>query len=314
MTPAHAGREKHGSPMGDPDRLLAATSRTFALSIPRLPEPVRTEVMLAYLLFRIADTFEDAAAWPRARRLAALADFAALLAHHDPARARDLVGAWLVDPPSEHAGYLALVAETPDVLDRTQALDARARSVVIAHALRTTHGMAGFVERSTEGGSLRLADLADLRAYCYVVAGIVGELLTDLFVLASPSLAAVEGALRARAVAFGEGLQLVNIVKDAADDARDGRVYLPATVARGDVLALARRDLDEADAYVGALQAGGGHRGFVEFTALPVILARATLDAVEAEGPGAKISRARVMAEAAALDARLDAGEGAITG
>jgi farnesyl-diphosphate farnesyltransferase len=65
---------------------------------------------------------------------------------------------------------------------------------------------------------------------------------------------------------------------------------------------------------VRALQSGGGHRGFVEFTALPVILARATLDVVEAEGPGTKISRARVMAEAAALDARLDAGESALTG
>ncbi len=300
--------------MADPDRLLAETSRTFALSIPRLPEPVRGEVTLAYLLFRIADTFEDAAAWPRARRLAALADFAALLERHDPARARSLAGAWLADPPSEHAGYLALVAETPAVLDRAFALDARSRSVVIAHALRTTQGMAGFVERSTEGGALRLADLAELRAYCYVVAGIVGELLTDLFALASPSLAAVEGELRARAAAFGEGLQLVNILKDAADDARDGRVYLPPGVARADVLALARRDLDEAEGYVRALQSGGGQRGFVEFTALPVILARVTLDAVEAYGPGTKISRARVMAEAAALDARLDAGEGAFTG
>jgi farnesyl-diphosphate farnesyltransferase len=300
--------------MGDPDRLLAETSRTFALSIPRLPEPVRTEVTLAYLLFRIADTFEDAAAWPRARRLAALADFAALLEHYDPERARALVRAWLADPPSEHPGYLALVADTPDVLARTQGLEARARAVVIAHARRTTHGMAGFVERSTEGGSLRLADLADLRAYCYVVAGIVGELLTDLFALASPSLVAVEPTLRAHVAAFGEGLQLVNIVKDADDDARDGRVYLPPGVARADVLALARRDLDEADAYVRALQSGGGHRGFVEFTALPVILARATLDVVEAEGPGTKISRARVMAEAAALDARLDAGESALTG
>ena len=41
------------------DQLLERTSRTFALSIPLLPEPARREVTLAYLLLRIADTLED---------------------------------------------------------------------------------------------------------------------------------------------------------------------------------------------------------------------------------------------------------------
>jgi farnesyl-diphosphate farnesyltransferase len=183
--------------MGDPDRLLAETSRTFALSIPRLPEPVRAEVTLAYLLFRIADTFEDAAPWPRERRLRALSDFASLLTVYDPARAEELSAEWLREPPCEHQGYLELLAETPDVLARTQRLDAPARAVVLGHALRTTYGMAGFVERSDARGSLRLDDLNDLTRYCYIVAGIVGELLTDLFLLAAPSLSKVEGALRA---------------------------------------------------------------------------------------------------------------------
>jgi farnesyl-diphosphate farnesyltransferase len=115
-------------------------------------------------------------------------------------------------------------------------------------------------------------------------------------------------------VTFGEGLQLVNITKDADDDARDGRVYLPEGVPRGEVLALARRDLDEAEGYVRALQAGESPRGFVEFTALPVILARAALDAVESQGAGAKVPRALVMASVTALDARLDAGADAFTG
>ena len=63
----------------DLDRLLEQTSRTFALSIPLLPEPTRREVTVAYLLFRIADTFEDASSWPRALRIAALERFIQLL-------------------------------------------------------------------------------------------------------------------------------------------------------------------------------------------------------------------------------------------
>ena len=37
--------------------LLQKTSRTFALTIPMLPQPLRTEIGVAYLLFRIIDTF-----------------------------------------------------------------------------------------------------------------------------------------------------------------------------------------------------------------------------------------------------------------
>jgi len=49
--------------MKDLRDLFQKTSRTFALSIPVLPEPKNREVMIAYLLFRIADTLEDAAHW-----------------------------------------------------------------------------------------------------------------------------------------------------------------------------------------------------------------------------------------------------------
>ncbi len=52
--------------------LLQKTSRTFALTIPLLPEPLQTEVATAYLLFRIIDTFEDATRWDAARRAKAL--------------------------------------------------------------------------------------------------------------------------------------------------------------------------------------------------------------------------------------------------
>ena len=41
------------------DSLLMRTSRTFALNIPLLPESLRQDVGIAYLLFRAADTIED---------------------------------------------------------------------------------------------------------------------------------------------------------------------------------------------------------------------------------------------------------------
>ena len=41
------------------DQILPDVSRTFALTIPQLPMPLRAAVTNAYLLCRIADTIED---------------------------------------------------------------------------------------------------------------------------------------------------------------------------------------------------------------------------------------------------------------
>ena len=57
-----------------------------------------------------------------------------------------------------------------------------------------------------------------------------------------------------------------------------------------------------------ALQAAGAPRGFVSFTALPVLLARATLDRVERFGAGSSISRADVAALMGRLHLNLEAG------
>jgi len=173
--------------------------------------------------------------------------------------------------------------------------------------------MAGYVARTSDAGELALADLDDLQAYCYTVAGIVGELLTELFLLARPGLAPSAPALRQRSAAFGEGLQLVNILKDSAADAAEGRRYLPGGVERGVVLALARRDLAAAGEYVSELQRGGAERGLVAFSALPVHLAHATLDRIEAAGPGSKLTRPEVFAIVQHVHRTLDRSEPAMT-
>jgi farnesyl-diphosphate farnesyltransferase len=299
--------------MADIDRLLVLTSRTFALAIPELPEPLRREVGVAYLLFRIADTFEDATRWPRADRLAALADFGRLLSSPTLEAAQALSATWVQARPCDHAGYLELLGAVPGVLGELSAIRPSRRAAIVRHTLRTAEGMAGFVSSGDEHGNLRLGTLGELRHYCYIVAGIVGEVLTELFVDFTPSLERVRPDLDARAALFGEGLQLVNILKDADSDARHGRVYLPPGLARADILALARADLDAATEYVLTLQSSGAPRGVVGFTALPVLLARATLDLVEQAGPGRSISRAEVLALVGRLQRALDAGAPALS-
>jgi farnesyl-diphosphate farnesyltransferase len=295
------------------ERLLVASSRTFALAIPLLPQPTRQEVTLSYLLFRIADTFEDAAAWPGLRRREALDLFARLLERPDPVEVRQVSRRWAAEVPCEQPAYQELLAEMPLVFDEFLALSPTAVELIRAHSLRTTRGMAEFVSRITEEGELRLEGLEDLRQYCYVVAGIVGELLTELFLLDYPSLNGVAGALRERSRPFGEALQLVNILKDSAADATQGRRYLPAAADRSEVLALARRDLRTATQYVSTLQGTECERGLIAFSALPVQLAHATLDRVEAFGPGAKLSRPEVYAILHRIHRALERNEPAVT-
>jgi farnesyl-diphosphate farnesyltransferase len=287
--------------------LLAKTSRTFALSIPPLPEPTRREVTVAYLLFRIADTFEDATHWPPADRIAALGDFGFLLTDGTRAEAERFGQAWTRAGVSRHAGYCELIAETPFVFDAFRSLSPEAREILRTHVSRSAEGMAGFVARTDDQG-LTLRTLEDLKAYCYTVAGIVGELLTELFLLEEVSLRTVAPELRARARAFGEALQLVNILKDADEDAAEGRRYLPADVPRADVFALARRDLDAAGEYVERLREAAAPAGIVEFTALPVALAWATLARVQEKGPGAKVGRAEVLRIVRRVRAALESG------
>ncbi len=296
--------------MADLEDLLVKTSRTFALSIPQLEGRTRHQVTLGYLLLRIADTLEDAAVWSREQRAEALFRFADLLADSSETAegvAAAVVESWLEEPPSHHEGYLELLKATGEVLLAYEALDPAARSVVGRYVRRTTVGMAHIVRRADRDGALRLAGIPDLRDYCYVVAGIVGEMLTELFLLGAP-LAPVAEALRRRAATFGEALQLVNILKDSTADAAEGRTFIPSARDRRLAFGLARADLLIAGEYVDLLQSAGAPRGFLGFTGLPVRLAWATLDRVEEQGPGSKLTRPEVAALVAAMHDDLDTG------
>jgi farnesyl-diphosphate farnesyltransferase len=297
--------------MADLADLLEKTSRTFALSIPVLPEPTRREVMIAYLLFRIADTFEDAAHWPPERRIAAIGDFNALLTNYSRPQAERLSRAWVADGVASHAGYRDLMAEVPFVLDAFFALSPGAVAPIRMHVIRSAEGMASIVAR-TRQGSLTLHSIPELKDYCYIVAGIVGEMLSELFLLDRAELSGVASFMRERAATFGEALQLVNILKDSEGDAEEGRRYLPEEVPVSEVFALARRDLGVAGEYILALQKAGAPRGLVEFTALPVRLAWAALERVEKSGPGSKVSRPEVFLIVQRLKRALDRGEPAV--
>jgi farnesyl-diphosphate farnesyltransferase len=273
--------------------LLLKTSRTFALTIPVLPEPTRAEVSIAYLLFRIIDTFEDATGWTTGRRIEALGHFVELL-DGPPAAAAGMVEMCRREPPVDHAGYLELLAKIPFVLSAFQQLQEGARDPIRRHLARSADGMRAFVARSDGPNGLEIETIEDLRNYCYVVAGIVGEMLTELFLLGRTGLSAIAEDLRNRAAQFGEGLQLVNILKDVRPDEAEGRVYLPRKSSPREIFALAQNDLEVAATYTEMLRIAGAERGLVGFNAFVTKLAVGTLRVLRERGLGAKLSRLQV--------------------
>jgi farnesyl-diphosphate farnesyltransferase len=159
--------------------------------------------------------------------------------------------------------------------------------------------MRQFVRRFDEKNGLVLSDIDDLRDYCYSVAGIVGEMLTELYLLDRAELAASAAELRDRAASFGEGLQLVNILKDAPRDGEEGRVYVPTNVDLPTVLALTGEALTRAEGYVELLRRAGTAPGLIAFNAFIAGLARSNLRILTERGLGAKLSRSEVASVAA---------------
>lgn len=66
----------------------------------------------------------------------------------------------------------------------------------------------------------RYADFAELERYCYLVAGVVGELSAGIFGFSNP--ATLDYARN-----LGMAFQLTNIIRDVGEDARRDRIYLP---------------------------------------------------------------------------------------
>ena len=208
------------------DAILQDVSRTFALTIPLLPNDLCRVVGNAYLLCRIADTLEDSPD----------------LAVDAKVRLSELfvetVGG-RVSPDTFVNATIPLLGEGTTVAEK-DLIGNTVRVIRVTHSFQPevrhalercvrimTEGMETFQEGQFTAG---VRDMAQLDAYCYHVAGVVGEMLTELFCLYSKGCAQHRAELEQHAVSFGEALQLVNILKDVWDDKARNVCWLPRSI------------------------------------------------------------------------------------
>ena len=168
--------------------ILPGVSRTFALTIPVLPERLAQVMTNAYLLCRLADTIEDDVGLDAAQKSAFHERFVAVVKVSRGADIRGRAGALLsiASLPAERdlAVNAAAVIRVTHSFSRPER-DALDRCVAVM-----CRGMPEFQRSKSLHG---LANLGELASYCYFVAGVVGEMCTELFCQYCPDIAPRRG-------------------------------------------------------------------------------------------------------------------------
>ena len=209
---------------------VQGVSRTFALTVDVLDEPMSSHICLGYLLCRVADTVEDAGHVPPAAQTELLSTYDAVLDPEDPTEIEEFraaVDEWIPEESERNADW-EVVARSPTVIATFLSLPEDVRRAIVPPVREMVDGMAMFVERHADAGGLRIDDRAELEQYCYYAAGTVGNLITNLLTRADVDDERVR-RLYDTAEEFGLLLQLVNVSKDVYDDYEaENNVYIPA--------------------------------------------------------------------------------------
>ena len=226
--------------------ILNSVSRTFALTIPLLPPAIEKVVGNTYLLCRIVDTIEDAADIdPETKQHLSTLFLDAVLENASVATFVDPCLKALSDygNPDE----LDLIAHTPTVLRILHTCSNEDQAAVSRCVSIMSEGMSRFHGKQSQAG---LKDLNEFEQYCYVVAGVVGELLTTIFSNYSPRFAKNIQGQEALAIAFGQALQMTNILKDSPEDRARGVSWKPVDVAQEQLLKIAYQKLQDSLRYI----------------------------------------------------------------
>ena len=274
--------------------ILSSVSRTFALTIPLLPATIEKVVGNTYLLCRIVDTIEDAAELnPQTKQKLSQFFLDAVLGK--------MPVEFFVEPSLKalndygNQDELDLIAHTPTVLRILHTCSQDDRAAVGRCVSIMSEGMSYFHGKQTQAG---LQNLQEFEKYCYVVAGVVGELLTTIFSNHSAEFAKRIKGHEELAIAFGQALQMTNILKDSPEDRARGVSWKPAGMNQEQLLKIAYEKLQDSLNYI--LLIPKGDLGIRRFCFLAFGLAVMTLSKIAkqkefSDKAEVKLSRGTVM-------------------
>ena len=209
------------------DKLLEGTSRSFYLTLKRLPKSVKGQIGLLYLLARISDTIADSGDSGGEDLLELLEDYNNRAQGHSDSMPDFSNLSDVQDNPAE--GLLLRGAYGPiELLEAAPAVDQelirKCLDIIVS-------GQRMDLERfsNKDGSGIRaLRRYEEMDDYAYRVAGSVGEFWTEICLEhAFEASQEMKEELMSSGVRFGKALQLINILRDIPEDLEIGRCYIP---------------------------------------------------------------------------------------
>lgn len=237
--------------------MLKKTSRTFYIPITFLKAKLKRSVASAYLSMRAIDEIEDHETVESETKQQLLHAISNLLTKSFDRQAY----ATLIEP---HAHILPPV--TKRLADWLQLCPEDIVMKVQSSTGEMAQGMAKWVSKDWV-----IKTKEDLDDYTYYVAGLVGCMLSDLWKWHDE--VDTEQHL---AIAFGRGLQAVNILRNREEDQERGVTFFPDGWSRADMFQYAETNLQMADEYLNDIQ----NRRILLFCKIPLRLAHGTLSAL----------------------------------
>ena len=216
------------------DTWMNKVSRTFAVVVPAVEPPLQYYLAIAYLICRVVDNIEDCSQ-PHAWKIQRFSELELLL--DEPQQASEILHTWeneawpgLSDDEEKIMGF----ADGSPLWEIYSTIPSESRAIIQRWAKTMASGMSQLDDPQVQPHFITISDKQvlqdkqDYDDYCYIVAGTVGHMATELvshhYGLSQP----ITDQLIRNAEACGRGLQKTNIIKDFAKDLQRGISYLPA--------------------------------------------------------------------------------------
>ncbi len=197
---------------------LNKVSRSFAFCIECLDEDLRLWVSISYLLCRLLDTVEDAPWRDQNLKFLAFENFQSFL--KSPPDSKQVLAWHALFPKDIPNEEYALLNDACLIFEDFHSLPLNIQNKIGRGVLNMSRGMLHFAEPS----EAELKSLAEVNQYCFFVAGVVGEILTDLL---NEKISFIKDQnIYLLSHHFGIFLQKINLLKDQIGDEKEGRFLI----------------------------------------------------------------------------------------
>ena len=211
--------------------VLKGVSRSFYLTLAILPQAVRSQIGLAYLFARAADTIADAGDLDDAVRLQCLQQLRRQLKKDVPEWGRIQAIQAQVITKQSNPDERRLVEKLDQCFRLYQGLSPWDQSRIAQVVSVLIGGMEFDLQqfpKSSEMAVRALPHVQDFEYYTYAVAGCVGEFWTKMICEHLPGFRSWDQSqMIPIGIRYGKGLQMVNILRDLPRDLHNGRCYIP---------------------------------------------------------------------------------------